>query len=327
MNPSLPGLPPNTETSDIVADRVPDAAPPATKRIEGRSPWLLAWQRLRRDKVAMISLAVIVLVILVAIFAPVATWLTGHGPYTQYNKTGLTPNGLPVGPSRQFWLGTDDLGRDIFVRIAYGARISLLVGVVATVITVAIGVVVGLAAGFLGGLVDTLLARLIDVILSVPFLLVAVALVSITGPSLLVTILVIGFFSWASVGRIVRGQVLSLREREFVEAARSLGASNRRIMFVDILPNVLAPVIVYASLLIPVVIIVEATLSFLGLGLPPPTADWGGMISDSQSYYTVAWWFVFFPGLALIITTIAFNLFGDGVRDAFDPRSDRLLAK
>jgi peptide/nickel transport system permease protein len=127
------------------------------------------------------------------------------------------------------------------------------------------------------------------------------------------------------VGRIVRGQVLSLREREFVEAARSLGASNRRIMFVDVLPNVLAPVIVYASLLIPVVIVVEATLSFLGLGLPPPTADWGGMISEGQNYYTTAWWFLLFPGLALLITTLAFNLLGDGVRDAFDPRSDRLI--
>ena len=148
-----------------------------------------------------------------------------------------------------------------------------------------------------------MLARLIDVVLSIPFLLVAIALVSITGPSLGVTVLVIGFFSWASVGRIVRGQVLSLREREFVEAARSLGASDRRIMFVDILPNVLAQVIVYASLLIPVVIVVEATLSFLGLGLAPPTADWGGMISESQNYYTTAWWFVVFPGAALLVTT------------------------
>jgi peptide/nickel transport system permease protein len=327
MSLSQPSRQPSTETTEVVRDEEQETRRPTAKRIEGRSPWLLAWQRLRRDRVAMVSLAVIIIIILVAIFAPVATWLTGHGVYTQYNQTGLTPDGLPVGPSKEFWLGTDDLGRDIFVRIAYGSRISLLVGVVATAITVVIGVIVGLAAGFLGGIVDTLLARLIDVILSIPFLLVAVALVSITGPSLLVTILVIGFFSWASVGRIVRGQVLSLREREFVEAARSLGSSNSRIMFVDILPNILAPVIVYASLLIPVVIVVEATLSFLGLGLPPPTADWGGMISDSQSYYTVAWWFVFFPGLALLITTIAFNLFGDGVRDAFDPRSDRLLAK
>ena len=291
--------------------------------IEGRSPFALALRRLRKDKVAMISLAVIVLIVLMAIFAPVFAAVTGHPPNEQYRDIGLTPDGLPRGPNGTFWLGTDDLGRDILVRIAYGARISLLVGVIATVITVVIGVVLGLAAGFLGGITDTLLARLIDVVLSVPFLLVAIALVSVTGPSLTVTVLVIGCFSWASVARIVRGQVLSLREREFVEAARSLGAGDSRIMFVDILPNVIAPVIVYTTLLIPVVIVTQATLSFLGLGLPPPTPDWGGMISESQNYYTTAWWFILFPGLALLITTLAFNLFGDGVRDAFDPRADR----
>jgi len=243
------------------------------KAIEGRSPFVLALRRLRRDKVAMISLVVIVLIVLMAIFAPVFTAITGHPPNEQYRDIGLTPDGLPRGPNGTFWLGTDDLGRDILVRIAYGARVSLLVGVAATAITVVIGVVLGLAAGFLGGITDTVLARLIDVVLSVPFLLVAIALVSVTGPSLTVTVLVIGFFSWASVARIVRGQVLSLREREFVEAARSLGAGNTRIMFVDILPNVIAPVIVYTTLLIPVVIVTQATLSFLGLGLPPPTAD------------------------------------------------------
>jgi peptide/nickel transport system permease protein len=291
--------------------------------IEGRSPFVLALRRLRRDKAAMISLAVIVLIIAMAIFAPVFAAITGHPPNEQYRDIGLTPDGLPRGPNSTFWLGTDDLGRDILVRIAYGARVSLLVGVIATAITVAIGVVLGLAAGFLGGITDTVLARLIDVVLSMPFLLVAIALVSVTGPSLTVTVLVIGCFSWASVARIVRGQVLSLREREFVEAARSLGAGDTRIMFVDILPNVLAPVIVYTTLLVPVVIVTQATLSFLGLGLPPPTADWGGMISSSQNYYTTAWWFILFPGLALLITTLAFNLFGDGVRDAFDPRADR----
>ena len=298
---------------------------PEGKAIEGRSPWLLGWQRLRRDRVAMISLVVIALIILMAIFAPLVTALTGHPPNEQYRQIGLTPDGLPKGPTGQFLLGTDDLGRDILVRIAYGARVSLLVGVVSTGIAVTIGVVIGLAAGFFGGIVDTLLARLVDVALTMPFLLVAIALVSITGPSLTITILVIGFFSWASVARIVRGQVLSLREREFVEAARSLGASDPRIMFVDILPNVLAPVIVYTTLLIPVVIVTEAALTFLGLGLPPPTADWGGMISDGQQYYTTAWWFIMFPGVALLLTTLAFNLFGDGVRDAFDPRSDQLL--
>lgn len=308
-------------------DKARIVVPTARAAIQGRGPMLLAWQRLRRDTVAMVSLAVIILIILMAIFAPVVAHLTGHPPNTQYRQTGLSPDGLPLAPNGTFWLGTDDLGRDILTRIAYGARVSLLVGVAATTLTVVIGVVVGLAAGFLGGIVDTILARLVDIVLSIPFLLVAVALVSITGPSLSITVLVIGFFSWASVARIVRGQVLSLREREFVEAARSLGASDRRIMFVDILPNVLAQVIVYASLLIPVVIIVEATLSFLGLGLPPPTADWGGMISEAQMYYTTSWWFILFPGLALLITTLAFNLLGDGIRDAFDPRSDTLIGR
>jgi len=298
-----------------------------TKRaIEGRSPWRLAWERLRRDRVAMVSLVVIILIALMAIFAPLFATLTGHPVNQQYRHAGLTPDGLPKPPSSQFWLGTDDLGRDIVVRIAYGARISLLVGVVATSLAIAIGTVVGLSAGYFGGLVDTLLARFIDIILSLPFLLVAIALVSLTGPSLVIMIVVIAFFSWASVARIVRGQVLSVKEKEFVEASRSLGAGDGRIMFVDVLPNVIAPVIVYTTLLIPVVILFAAALSFLGLGIPPPTADWGGMINESTNYYRTSWWFLIFPGIALLLTTLAFNLFGDSVRDAFDPRTDRLMA-
>jgi peptide/nickel transport system permease protein len=293
--------------------------------IEGRNTWQLAWQRLRRDRTAMISLTVIVLIVLAAVFAPVVAAITGHPPNQQYRDVGLTANGLPMPPSSEFWLGTDDLGRDLLVRLAYGARVSLLVGVVATGLAVVVGTIFGLAAGYLRGVVDTILARLIDMLLSMPFLLVAIALVSITGPSMGVTVLVIALFGWSSVARIVRGQVLSVREREFIDAARSLGAGTRRIMFVDVLPNVLAPVIVYASLLIPVVIVVQATLSFLGLGIPPPTADWGGMISAGQNYYTTAWWYILFPGAALLITTLAFNLLGDGVRDAFDPQIDRLL--
>lgn len=300
------------------------ATPSGETSIEGRGPWRLAWQRLRRDRVAIISGIVILLIIAVAVFAPVFTMITGHPPNKQYPQIGMTVDGLPKGPSGTFWLGTDDLGRDVLVRIAYGARVSLGVGVVATLLTVGVGVVVGLASGFLGGIVDTVLARLVDVVLSVPFILVAIALVSITSPGLGVTILVIGFFSWASVARIVRGQVLSIREREYIEAARSLGAGTMRIMFIDILPNVLAQVIVYTTLLIPVVIVVQATLSFLGLGLQPPTPDWGGMIAESIAYYRTSWWFTVFPGVALIITTLAFNLFGDGVRDAFDPRSQHL---
>jgi peptide/nickel transport system permease protein len=293
--------------------------------VMGRSIWAIGWRRLRRDRMAMLSLAVIVLIALFAIGAPLVAAVTGHPPNQQYRDTGLSPAGLPMPPSRQFWLGTDDLGRDILVRIAYGARISLLVGVVATGLAVGVGIVVGLVGGFFGGWIDAVLARLVDVVLSLPFLLLAIALVSITGPSLTVTILVIGFFSWASVARIVRGQVFSIREREYVHAARAIGARPTRIMFAEILPNVMAPVIVYATLLIPVVIVTQATLSYLGLGLAPPTADWGGMLSDAQGYYTTSWWFIAFPGAALLMTTLAFNLFGDGLRDAFDPRSDQLL--
>ncbi len=313
-------------TESAVLSRPGGGSGAVAATIAGRGPWALAWERLRRDKVAIGSFVVILLIVLLAVLAPLVAAVTGHGPNDQSRQTGLTPDGLPVPPNSTFWLGTDDLGRDILVRIAYGARISLLVGVAATGMTVAIGVLVGLAAGYLGGVVDTVLARVVDVVLSVPFLLVAIALVSVTGPSLAVEVLVIGFFSWASVARIVRGQVLSLREREFIEAARSLGAGSARIMVIDVLPNVLAPVIVYASLLIPVVIVVQATLSFLGLGLQPPTPDWGGMINEALPYYRTSWWFILFPGLALLITTLAFNLFGDGVRDAVDPRTDRLVS-
>ncbi len=270
------------------------------------------------------SVVVICCLVILALAAPLISRLVGHGPDTQYRTTGLTPDGLPVGPSRTFLLGTDNLGRDILVRIAYGARISLLVGVVSTLLAVVTGVVVGLVAGYSGGAVDTVLARFMDVVLSFPFLLFAIALVAVVGPSLRVAILVIAFFSWAAVGRVIRGQTLSLREREFVEAARSLGASNLRIMFVELLPNLTAPILVYTTLLIPVAIVFEATLSFLGLGVVPPTPSWGGMLADSLQYYQVAWWFVLFPGLALLATTLSFNLVGDSVRDALDPNADRL---
>jgi peptide/nickel transport system permease protein len=225
-----------------------------------------------------------------------------------------------------FWLGADDQGRDLLVRIAYGARVSLLVGVVTTAITVSFGALMGLMAGYFGRFVDTLISRLIDVTLSIPFLLFGVALAAVSGGgSLWLVVGVLSLFGWSSVARIVRGQVLSIREREYIEAARSLGATPWRIMFVDIFPNVIAQVIVYASLLIPLSIVGEATLSFLSIGVQPPTADWGAMIASSQAVYTVAWWYLVFPGLALLITTLAFNIFGDGVRDAFDPRADRLF--
>jgi peptide/nickel transport system permease protein len=242
----------------------------------------------------------------------------------QFRTTGLNGFGQPRGPNGTFWLGTDDLGRDILVRIAYGARISLFVGVVATLITVTIGAVLGLIAGFTGGIVDSLIARLIDLVLSLPFLLFAISLISVEGPSLTIVIIVIAVFGWAAVARIVRGQVLSIREKEYIEAARSLGASSWRIIFIDVLPNVLTQLIVYATLLIPVTIVLEASLSFLGLGVPPPAADWGQMMAESETVYQQAWWFLVFPGLALLLTTFSFNILGDSVRDALDPRLERL---
>jgi peptide/nickel transport system permease protein len=295
--------------------------------IEGRSPWQLAWARLRRDRVALACMIVIAIIVVLALAAPLVASLTGHGPNEQFLTTGLTPDVLPRAPSGAFLFGTDDLGRDVLVRVVYGARISLLSGVLASTFAVALGVMVGLVGGYFGGVVDTILARLMDVVLSFPFLLFAIALVSIVGPGLWVSILVIAFFSWASVGRVVRGQTLSLREREYIEAARSLGAGDLRIMFVDILPNLVAQVIVYLTLLIPSAVVFEATLSFLGLGVVPPEATWGNMLSESLAYYRVAWWFVLFPGSALLITTLAFNLLGDSVRDAFDPRGDRLFRR
>jgi peptide/nickel transport system permease protein len=304
-------------------------SPPSAevRTIEGRSPLRLAFARLRRDRVAVASAVVVLLLVVVALGAPVIAHLIGHDPTTQYRATGLTPAGLPVGPNRHFWFGTDNLGRDVFIRVLYGTRISLLVGVLSTVLAVALGVAIGVTAGYFQGATDTVLARFMDVVLSFPFLLFAIALVSVAGPSITVSVLVIAFFSWAAVGRIVRGQTLSIREREYVEAARSLGAGDLRIMVVDVLPNLVGPVIVYTTLLIPTAIVFEATLSFLGMGVVPPTPTWGNMLSDSLQYYQVAWWFVLFPGLALLVTTLAFNLLGDGVRDALDPSTERLFAE
>jgi ABC-type dipeptide/oligopeptide/nickel transport system permease subunit len=313
-------------TSGRIMDVTVEVAPAGAKAIEGRSPWQLALARLRRDRVAVGSAVVIGLIVLMAICAPLVAAAVGHGPNTQYRTTGLSPEGIPVAPNHTFLLGTDELGRDVLVRIFYGARISLLAGVVASLLAVATGVVVGLVAGYFGRAVDTVLSRFMDVVLSLPYLVFAIALIAVVGPGLPVSIAVIAFFSFASVGRIVRGQVLSITQKEFIEAARSVGASDLRIMFVDILPNVLAPVIVYATLLIPASIVFEATLSFLGLGVVPPTASWGGMLSESIQYYQVAWWYVVFPGAALLITTLAFNLLGDSVRDAFDPRFTSTIA-
>ena len=300
---------------------------PGQAAIQARTPLQLAFARIRSDKVAWVALGMIVFMALLAITAPLIAAVTGHQPEVADTINGTNSFGQGWGPGvKGFILGSDNLGRDILVRIAFGARVSLLVGVLATAMASLVGIVVGLFSGYFGGWIDTILARLMDVVLSLPYVLFALALAAEQqGGSLSLTIFVIAFFSWAAIARIVRGQTLSQKEKEYVEAARAIGAGSVRIMFIEILPNLIAPVIVLATLLIPVAIGFEATLSFLGVGVQPPTPSWGNRLSDAQGNY-VAWWWWIFPMIALLITTLGFNLFGDALRDALDPRTERIFA-
>src|SRR5690349_24501924 len=305
--------------------------------IARKTPSRLFWERFKQDKAALAAAVVIGLLILIAIVGgPVAQSITGH-PQNQTYENMTDAYGVPLGPNSQFWFGADSAGRDLFVRTMYGARTSLFVGVVASGLALFIGLVVGMVAGFFGGWIDTLLSRSADVLLAVPQILIAVGVVAACSssksgcdlklfhlqPGLPVVIAVITVFSWSYIARIVRGYTLSLREKEFVEAARSLGANNVRILATEILPNLVGPLIVYATLLIPTNILFEAALSYLGLGVPATTPSWGAILNDASGLYDVAWWLMLFPGAFLIITTLAFNLLGDGLRDAFDVRSDR----
>jgi peptide/nickel transport system permease protein len=311
---------------------------PTLAGVEGRSPRELILARFKRDRFAIAGLIFIIFMILFAVFAPMIARAVGHEPNSVAFLRQMTQdNGLPKGPSFQykFFFGADTAGRDLFVRVAYGARTSLTIAFLATGIAVVIGVAAGLIAGFYRGKVDTVVSRTIDVVLSLPILLLALGLVSACSgaegclagtlrPGLTMVSLVIGLFSWPYIARIVRGQVLSLREKEFVEASRAQGSNNARIMFRDILPNVAAPIIVYTTLIIPNNILFEAALSYLGVGVPDTTASWGGSLNQASGVFTVAWWTMLFPGLFLFATTLAFNLVGDGLRDALDPRTDRL---
>jgi len=302
-----------------------------SQQVIGRSPWELFWRRFRRDKVAMGGALIVIVMFLIAILAPVLASFT-HGP-NEVHLDRLDSFGIPTGPQAGFPFGVDTAGRDLMVRVAYGARTSLFIAFFATGIASTIGVTLGIIAGFYRGKVDTLISRTIDVVLSLPVLLLSLGLVSACGvsaegclgglikPGLLLVSYVIALFTWPYIARIVRGQVLSLREKEFVEAARSLGSNNRRIMFRELLPNCAASIIVYTTLIIPNNILFEAALSFLGIGVPQETPSWGRQLSDAGSIFTVAWWMMLFPGLFLFFTTLAFNLFGDGLRDALDPRT------
>ncbi len=309
----------------IVAGNAPVAA---------RSPLQLFWRRFRRDKVALTALVFIVLLILMAIFAPLIRSLVGAPDPSATSTEALDDLfGLPTGPSSTHLFGVDDLGRDIFARVLDGARVSLLVAFIGTGLSVIIGVTMGMIAGFFRGWVDTSISRVIDILLAVPVLLLGLGLASACStkegclggtlqPGLTIVIFIIVLSNWPYVARIIRGQVLSLREKEFVEASKSLGAANGRIIFREILPNLVAPIIVYASLFIPANILLEASLSFLGVGVNDQPS-WGQMLAQATSQLGSAWWFMFFPGMALVLTVLAFNLVGDGLQDALNPKGNR----
>nr|EIF92715.1 ABC transporter permease [Streptomyces tsukubensis NRRL18488] len=314
------------------------AAAVVKKSVEGRSLRQIAWSRLKRDKLALAGGIVVIFLVLVAVFAPLIVDLFGHPP-NKFHQDKLdplfnTPKGDFGGISSEHLLGVEpNTGRDVFSRVVYGARISLLVAFLAAVVAVFLGTLFGIVAGYFGGWVDAIISRVMDMLLSFPQLLFIISLVAVlpndlfglTGSSVRIAILVavIGFFGWPYVGRIVRGQTLSLREKEYIEAARSLGAGRRYVLFKELLPNLVAPITVYATLMIPTNILTEAALSFLGAGVRPPTASWGQMLSTAVKTYESDPTFMVIPGLAIFITVLAFNLFGDGVRDALDPKGTR----
>ncbi len=393
----------STGAAELLQDTggtITDEAATATGEIAARSPLALFWRRLRRDNVALIALAFIVLLILVAVFAGQIVKLFGAHPPNAQNSEALDDFGSAAAPGHGYLMGTDALGRDVFSRTIYGARVSLSTAFIATGLIVVIGVTLGMIAGYYRGVVDSALSRSMDVVLAFPVLLLALGLgaacslkgcltaqsvgrdlviagvvvmllpvaaaaisqvrgrpgfkaiagsdwilrlapgavivfaglvftfivpstKTIIQPGLPVVIFVITLAGWPYMARIIRGQVLSLREKEFVEAARSLGASDTRIIFRHLLPNLVAPIIVYTTLLIPTNILFEAALSFLGVGVQPPTASWGAMIADAISIFDTAWWYMTFPGVALLLTVLAFNLIGDGLQDALNPRTGR----
>ncbi|MFD9003877.1 ABC transporter permease [Streptomyces sp. NPDC059582] len=326
------------------ADAAPSPAEEAAvvsagaKAVQGRSLGRIAWERLKRDKLALTGGIVVLALIVIALLAPVISSLVGQDP-DAYHENLIdplfgTPTGSLGGMSGDHLLGVEPVnGRDIFARILYGAQISLLVGFLSAVVAVILGTFLGILAGFFGGWVDSLISRVMDGLLAFPQLLFIIALVSVmpndmlglhgTGVRVFVMILVIGFFGWPYIGRVVRGQTLSLREREYVEAARSLGAGQFYILFKELLPNLVAPIIVYTTMMIPTNILTEAALSFLGVGVKPPTASWGQMLSNAIDYYDSDPMYMVVPGVAIFITVLAFNLFGDGVRDALDPKGSR----
>ncbi|MEV6260648.1 ABC transporter permease [Streptomyces sp. NPDC051784] len=342
---------PARQPSDADAGGMPDSTTPAATSappaIAARSLLGTAWLRIRRSKIALAALAVVVLMILFAALAPLLTAIEGQDPYTTRTSPDVlddyrTP-GLPLSyyrfPSFDHWLGVEPgLGRDLFARMAHGAQVSLIIALLATAVSVVLGTVLGAAAGYFGGKVDMVISRIMDLFLAFPHLLLVLSLTPILQSRLGDTalgdgsllpiaslVIILGFFGWAYLARVVRGQVLSIREQEFVEAARAYGASHRSIILRQIVPNVMGVVLVYATMMIPTNITAEAALSFLGVGVKDPTPSWGQMLNAAQAgnWYLTDPWFLAVPAGALVITVLAFNLLGDAVRDALDPKSSR----
>lgn len=281
--------------------------------VRGDSQWSIAARQFRRNKLALVGLGIIVVLYLVALMAPL---LAPHDPLAQHDIARTSFQSPRAGN----WLGTDRFGRDVLSRIIYGSRISLSIGFIATVISITIGTLLGALAGYFGGRVDTLIMRFTDTVLAFPRLVLLIMIVALFGPSITVIILVLGLTQWPGTTRIVRGDVLSLREREFIQAAQALGMGRARIIGRHLIPNVMAPVIVAATLGIGNTIVMEAGLAFLGLGVQPPTPTWGSMVADGRESLISAWWVATFPGLVIVLVVLAFNLVGDGLRDALDPR-------
>ncbi|MEU1037541.1 ABC transporter permease [Streptomyces sp. NPDC005907] len=317
---------------------------PTPKGSESRSPGRLAWKRFKRDRTGVISACIVIFFFVVAICAPLISKLYGKDPYTTYASERpelLDAFSYPAGPnggmSSEFWFGIEpQLGRDVFTFLLYGIRTSLGIAVAATLLTTIVGVVVGVTAGYLGGRTDYLVGRVIDILLSFPSTLFFIAFMPVvyglfvapdenipTSLRAISLILVLSAFGWASIARLLRGQVLGLREREYIEAAKVTGASPRRIVFKELLPNLWTPIIIQSTLMLPAFVTAEAGLAFLGVGIIDPTPDWGVMIQRGAQFYTEDLTFMLFPGLSMVIFVLAFNLLGDSVRDALDPKSKR----
>jgi peptide/nickel transport system permease protein len=292
-----------------------------SRRSRYRHAWLCsALMLLWRDRMAMLGVTCIVCTILAAVLAP---FLSPADPLHNSLLDRLTPPMWAAGGTPRYPLGTDTLGRDVLTRLLYGARVSLIIGLSAVVLAGAVGVGLGLVSGYYGGRVDDVLMRLGDIQLAFPVLVLAIAILAVLGASLANVLVVLGLSGWVTYARIVRGETLSLKQREFVEAARGIGAPDRLILWRHILPSVLPPVTVVATFSVARIIIAEASLSFLGLGVPPPTPSWGAMLDEGRNYITTGWWLAMFPGLAILLLVLGINLVGDWLRDVLDPRMER----